>query len=109
MSDPSSPPGPRVSRHIARQGKRVISGYFDAPVARALKGLAVEQDTTVQLLLARAINDLLERHGRGRPASEQPLPRGGAAQLAYAQAAKEAAAAAPPPEPQRRRRSKAQP
>jgi hypothetical protein len=83
-----------VSRHISRVGKRVISGYFDAAVARALKGLAVEQDTTVQALLARAINDLLERNGKGRPASEAPLPRGGAAQLARAEAARAAAAAA---------------
>ena len=85
------PDEPRVSRHISRVGKRVISGYFDAPVARALKTLAVEQDTTVQSLLARAINDLLEKHGRGRLAGEEPLPRGGAAQLARAEAARAAA------------------
>ena len=86
--DNASPPAPSVSRHLSRVGKRVISGYFDADVARSVKALAVEQDTTVQSLLARAINDLLEKNGRGRPASEEPLPRGGAAQLAYAEAAR---------------------
>ncbi len=89
-----TPDEPRVSRHLSRVGKRVISGYFDASVARVLKGLAVEQDTTVQGLLARAINDFLEKHGRGRPASEEPLPRGGAAQLARADAARADAAGA---------------
>ena len=79
----TQPPGePRVSRHLSRVGKRLIAGYFDPAVPRALKNLALEQDTTMQTLLARAINDLLEKHGRGRPASEAPLPRGGAAQLA---------------------------
>ena len=91
------PDEPRVSRHISRVGKRVTSGYFDAPVARTLKALAVDQDTTVQSLLACAINDLLEKHGRGRPASEEPLPRGGAAQLARAEAAR-AEAASPSPD-----------
>ncbi len=63
---------------------------------RALKGLALEQDTTVQTLLARAINDLLEKHGHGRPASEAPLPRGGAPQLARAEAERAAPTEADP-------------
>jgi hypothetical protein len=96
----TQPPGePRVSRHLSRVGKRLIAGYFDPAVPRALKRLALEQDTTMQTLLARAINDLLEKHGRGRPASEAPLPRGGAAQLARAEATRAAATGSDPSTP----------
>jgi hypothetical protein len=68
----------------------------DLPGGGDLDRLHNEQDTTVQVILAHAINDLLEKHGRGRPASEAPLPRGGAAQQAYA-AAEQAAQASPRP------------
>lgn len=79
---------PGVSRHISRVGKRMLSGHFDPVVIRALKTLAAANDTTLQMLLTRAINDLLEKEGLPRLASEDVLPRGGAAQAAYARAAK---------------------
>jgi hypothetical protein len=56
-----------------------IGGYFDPAASTALKMLALQERTTAQALLGRALNDLLERHGFGRPASELVLPRGGAA------------------------------
>jgi hypothetical protein len=37
----------------------------------------LDEETTVQALIGRALNDLLERSGFGRPASEKVLPRGG--------------------------------
>jgi len=49
------------------------------PVRRELRALAVELDVTMQHLLCCALNDLFEKHGRGRLADEQMLPRGGAA------------------------------
>lgn len=67
----------------SRAGKKAISGYFGAEVARELKKLAADQDLPVQSLLAIAINDLFERYGRQRIADETPLPRGGAAQKLY--------------------------
>lgn len=67
----------------SRIGKKSVSGHFDAEVVRELKKLAADQDLTVQCLLAIAINDLLERHGKPRMAEESPLPRGGAAQKLY--------------------------
>lgn len=78
MTAPQNPdrgqkPRPRT---IARQGKKVISGHFDVEVAIAMKVLAAQKSTTVQLLLARAINDFLEKNNLGRPADETPLPRG---------------------------------
>ncbi len=54
----------------------MISGHFDAEVAIAMKVLAAQKSTTVQLLLARAINDFLEKNNLGRLADETPLPRG---------------------------------
>lgn len=41
--------------------------------------LAASQDTTVRALVAKALNDLLEANGYGRPASEEKVPRGSAA------------------------------
>ena len=66
----------------SRQGQKQLAGYFSPDVVRTLKRLAVDRETTVQSLLAQAINDLLEKHGYARLASERPLPRGGAAQRA---------------------------
>lgn len=67
------------ARQRSRIGKRLISGFFDADVLKAWKSLALELDVTVQSLLARAVNDMLEKYGRGRPADEISPARGGAA------------------------------
>jgi hypothetical protein len=56
-----------------------VGGYYDPTVSQALKMLALKQGTTVQALIGRALNDLLDRHGMGRPAGETVLPRGAAA------------------------------
>jgi hypothetical protein len=68
-----------AARQRSRVGKRLLSGFFDGDVLKAWKSLALELDTTVQSLLAIALNDKLEKHGRGRPADENPPARGGAA------------------------------
>ncbi len=48
----------------SRQGKKAISGHFDPAVSKQLKQLALEQDQTVQSLLAEALNDLFEKYGK---------------------------------------------
>lgn len=48
----------------SRRGKKVIAGYFDPAVSRQLKQLAVENDTTVQALLAEALNLLFIERGK---------------------------------------------
>lgn len=63
----------------AREGLRQVAGFFTPDVAKALRRLAVERDTTLQGLLAEAINDLLVKYGGSRIADESPRPRGGAA------------------------------
>ncbi len=75
----SSKRRPAASAQRSRIGTAWVGGYFDPAVAQSLKMVALQQGTTVQALIGRALNDLLERHGMGRPASEAVLPRGAAA------------------------------
>jgi hypothetical protein len=63
----------------SRVGKHLISGFFDEEVVKALKQLALDLDTTVQNVLASALNDKFERHGMKRLADETVPLRGGAA------------------------------
>lgn len=53
----------------SRQGKRAITGFFDPAVAREVKQLALNHDSTVQALLTEALNDLFVKHGRNPIAS----------------------------------------
>lgn len=48
----------------SRQGKKAIAGHFDPAVSKQLKQLALSQDTTVQALLAEALNDLFEKYDK---------------------------------------------
>lgn len=48
----------------SRVGKKVIAGYFDPAVAKQLKQMAVDGDTTMQALLAEALNELFQKHGK---------------------------------------------
>lgn len=48
----------------SRAGRVLIGGHFAPEVQMALKILAAEERTTVQALLAEAINLVLSRHGK---------------------------------------------
>ena len=48
----------------SRVGKRQVAAYFPVPVQKQLKHLAVENDTTVQNILAEALNDLFAKYGK---------------------------------------------
>ncbi|UFP97293.1 hypothetical protein ISF26_24520 (plasmid) [Gloeobacter morelensis MG652769] len=48
----------------SRVGKKAITGHFDPAVSRQLKQLALDRQTSVQALMAEALNDLFEKHGR---------------------------------------------
>ena len=50
----------------SREGKRLIAGHFSPKVAKQLKLLAVEEDTSVQALLEEAIDLLFVKKGKGR-------------------------------------------
>ena len=57
----------------SRAGRKHIGGYFDPTVAKQLKTLSAEEDTSVQDLLAEALDMLFQAHGKPtiakRPAS----------------------------------------
>ena len=48
----------------SRQGKKAITGHFDPAVSRQLKQITVDEDTTMQALLAEALNDLFTKYGK---------------------------------------------
>jgi hypothetical protein len=48
----------------SRKGKKVIAGYFDPAVSKQLRQLALEHDTTVQALLAEALDLLFVERGK---------------------------------------------
>lgn len=50
----------------SREDKRLVAGHFDPKVAKQLKMLAVEDDTTVQALLEEALDLLFAKKGRAR-------------------------------------------
>lgn len=47
-----------------RATKTNVTGYFPPEVKRQLRLLSAEQDTTIQALLAEALNDLFAKHGK---------------------------------------------
>ena len=51
-----------------RQGTKLIGGHFAPEVSTQLRIIAAEEGTTVQNLLAEALDDLFVKKGRGRVA-----------------------------------------
>jgi hypothetical protein len=47
-----------------RVNKSNVTGYFPPEVKRQLRMLAAEKDTTIQHLLAEALNDLFAKNGK---------------------------------------------
>ena len=55
-----------------RAGKVSVAGYFAPAVRRQLRRLAADADTTIQALLAEALNDLFAKHGLAEIAESDP-------------------------------------
>jgi hypothetical protein len=47
-----------------RQGKVVVSGWFPPEVKKQLKVIAATDETTLQNLIAEALNDLFAKRGK---------------------------------------------
>lgn len=62
-ADPA-PAGAGKAQSASRAGKSFIGGYFPPEVARQMRILAAEQDTTIQLLTAEALNHLFAVYGK---------------------------------------------
>jgi hypothetical protein len=54
----------------SRDGKKAVVGYFSPGLSKALRLLALQQDSSIQALLGEAIDDLLRKHG-GHPFGER--------------------------------------
>lgn len=63
----------------SRVGQVSVTAYVSKEAKQALQMLAMEKGVPMQHLLCVAINDLLEKNGKGRLADETIFPRGGAA------------------------------
>jgi hypothetical protein len=70
--DPAPAPTPPVEAPAARgaqgsrRGTKLIGGHFPPEVSTQLRILAAEGGTTVQSLLAEALDDLFVKKGRNR-------------------------------------------
>ena len=65
-SDEIAAAGKSQRRHFrpGREGKSNVTGYFPPEVKKQLRLLAAEHDTTIQNLLAEALNDLFAKNGK---------------------------------------------
>ncbi len=64
---PVLPPPSEPARSVttpARVGKTMVAGYFTPQMAKAVKLLAVERDTTVQALIGEGLDMVLHKHGK---------------------------------------------
>ena len=66
-------PAPTISRETralrvarSRIGKSNVTGYYPSAVKKQLRIMAAEKETTIQNLLAEALNDLFAKHGPAR-------------------------------------------
>ena len=64
-------PAPRTLQP-GRVGKVSVAGYFAPEVRRQLRRLAADADTTIQALLAEALNDLFAKRGAPEIADADP-------------------------------------
>jgi hypothetical protein len=63
--DNASPAVPKdLHFRPSREGKSNVTGYFHPAVKKQLRILAADRDTTIQDLLAEALNDLFAKHGK---------------------------------------------
>ncbi|MCY4243246.1 MAG: hypothetical protein OXD36_16075 [Rhodobacter sp.] len=63
-SEPARAARKPKSRCPSRVGTRLVAGHFDPKVARQLRIIAAEEDTTVQALLEEALDLLFAKKGR---------------------------------------------
>jgi hypothetical protein len=53
----------RISPGPAREGKRVIAGFFDPAASKQLRRIALDEDSSIQELLREALNALFVKRG----------------------------------------------
>lgn len=55
-----------TTQRPSRVGTKLVAGHFDPRIARQLRMIAVEEDTTVQALLEEALDLLFVKKGKAR-------------------------------------------
>ncbi|MFC4734936.1 ribbon-helix-helix domain-containing protein [Salipiger abyssi] len=60
----AQPAPPSKNQRPSRVGTKLIAGHFDPKIARQLRIIAAEEDTTVQALLEEALDLLFVKKGR---------------------------------------------
>lgn len=58
------PPAAASGTPAPRPVRTNVTGYFPQAVKRQLRNLAADHDTTIQRLLAEALNDLFVKYGK---------------------------------------------
>lgn len=65
-SPSAAPKGTSAVQPPSRVGTKLVAGHFDPRIARQLRMIAAEEDTTVQALLEEALNLLFVKKGKAR-------------------------------------------
>lgn len=63
-SPPENPPALKTNVQKSRRGKQHFGGYFNKECVNAVKMLGIELDLNIQQMVAEAMNDYLEKHGK---------------------------------------------
>ena len=66
---PAKAAKPKVEKKPSRATTKLIGGHFAPGVSMQLRMIAAEEDTTIQSLLAEALDDLFTKKGKARIAS----------------------------------------
>ena len=63
---PEAPQGAAPGRYEppSRRGKKALTVHVDPAVVRQLKMLGVEEERSTQAMVAEALNDFFEKHGK---------------------------------------------
>lgn len=62
----AAPKGASAAQPPSRVGTKLVAGHFDPRIARQLRMIAAEEDSTVQALLEEALDLLFVKKGKAR-------------------------------------------
>lgn len=64
LPEPDAAAPPRQSSPPSRRGTKAMTVHVDPAVSKAMRTIALENDTSLQKLLLEAVNDCLVKHGK---------------------------------------------
>jgi hypothetical protein len=69
VATPTPPETAKAPQKASRRNTKHIGAYFDPVVSRQLRGIALEEDSTVQDLMGEALDMLFQSRGKAPIAS----------------------------------------